>query len=232
MVNADDFTYSKGYLGLLSELGASLGITFCCVPYMRPVFGCSRFRFPKCEMTAGNVDEENAETHDEASNERPLPMTENSATKNYSKSARFSVDCFDANPIPRPYCGLRRNHTFWDVSDQLLPKYWESSIYRQSPRQSFSQMDGLCIQHKDSEFIPSSHLTEKETQRFSQGASGPTKWSRDLYWSNRSYSDGSRFVWLAKSLDWSGPPIRSIALNHPTPLIQQVKTNVQSYMIL
>ncbi|KAM0800685.1 hypothetical protein BDR22DRAFT_850123 [Usnea florida] len=32
MVNAQDFIYSKGYLGLLSALGASLGITFCCIP--------------------------------------------------------------------------------------------------------------------------------------------------------------------------------------------------------
>ncbi len=37
MVNAQDFTYSKGYLGLLSALGASLGIVFCCtsvVPFL------------------------------------------------------------------------------------------------------------------------------------------------------------------------------------------------------
>ncbi|KAF4635842.1 hypothetical protein G7Y89_g2252 [Cudoniella acicularis] len=30
MVNAEDFTYSKGYLGLLSVIGASLGVIFCC----------------------------------------------------------------------------------------------------------------------------------------------------------------------------------------------------------
>ena len=45
MVNAQDFTYSKGYLGLLSMLGASLGIVFCCAPvvpilyrHCRPLF--------------------------------------------------------------------------------------------------------------------------------------------------------------------------------------------------
>ena len=32
MVDAQDFTYSKGYLGLLSTLGATLGIIFCCAP--------------------------------------------------------------------------------------------------------------------------------------------------------------------------------------------------------
>lgn len=32
MVNAQDFTYSKGYLGLLSTLGVSLEIIFCCAP--------------------------------------------------------------------------------------------------------------------------------------------------------------------------------------------------------
>ena len=38
MVNAQDFTYSKGYLGLLSALGASLGITFCCTPSVLTVY--------------------------------------------------------------------------------------------------------------------------------------------------------------------------------------------------
>lgn len=32
MANAEDFTYSNGYLGLLTMLGASLGIALCCVP--------------------------------------------------------------------------------------------------------------------------------------------------------------------------------------------------------
>lgn len=32
MVDADDLTYSKGYLGLLSALAASLGISFSCAP--------------------------------------------------------------------------------------------------------------------------------------------------------------------------------------------------------
>ena len=39
MVNAQDFTYSKGYLGLLSTLGASLGIVFCCAPVVPFLYG-------------------------------------------------------------------------------------------------------------------------------------------------------------------------------------------------
>jgi len=31
MVNAQDFTYSKGYLGLLSAIGGALGVIFCCI---------------------------------------------------------------------------------------------------------------------------------------------------------------------------------------------------------
>ena len=38
MVNSRDFTYSKGYLGLLSTLGASLGIIFCCAPVVPFVY--------------------------------------------------------------------------------------------------------------------------------------------------------------------------------------------------
>ena len=38
MVNAQDFTYSKGYLGLLSTLGVSLGIIFCCAPVVPFVY--------------------------------------------------------------------------------------------------------------------------------------------------------------------------------------------------
>ena len=39
MVNAQDFTYSKGYLGLLSMLGVSLGIIFCCAPAVFFLYG-------------------------------------------------------------------------------------------------------------------------------------------------------------------------------------------------
>ena len=37
-VNAPDFSFSSGYLGLLSELGALIGIICCCVPSLRAPF--------------------------------------------------------------------------------------------------------------------------------------------------------------------------------------------------
>ena len=112
MVNADDFTYSKGYLGLLSALGASLGITFCCAPSLLAVYNHYRHASTKPKKPPVKVDEENIKPHDEVPDEKPVPMTENSATKTHHTTTRFSVDCFDANSSPSPYRGLRRNHTF------------------------------------------------------------------------------------------------------------------------
>ena len=57
MVNADDFTYSKGYLGLLSALGASLGITFCCVPSMPAIYRHYRQAYCKREKSLVQVNE-------------------------------------------------------------------------------------------------------------------------------------------------------------------------------
>ena len=37
-VNAPDFSFSGGYLGLLSELGCLMGVIFCCVPYLPSLF--------------------------------------------------------------------------------------------------------------------------------------------------------------------------------------------------
>ena len=37
-VNAPDFSFSNGYLGLLSELGCLIGVVVCCVPYLRSTF--------------------------------------------------------------------------------------------------------------------------------------------------------------------------------------------------
>jgi len=36
-VDSPDFTFSNGYLGLLSVLGALLGVICCCVPSFRPI---------------------------------------------------------------------------------------------------------------------------------------------------------------------------------------------------
>ena len=37
MVDSSDFTFSNGYLGLLSTLGALLGVICCCAPVLVPV---------------------------------------------------------------------------------------------------------------------------------------------------------------------------------------------------
>lgn len=37
-VNAPDFSFSSGYLGLLSELGCLIGVIFCCVPHLYSLF--------------------------------------------------------------------------------------------------------------------------------------------------------------------------------------------------
>ena len=108
MINADDFTYSKGYLGLLSALGASLGIIFCCAPSLRALY----IYYRKREVMTVKVDEESIKNYDEDLAEGPLPMTDDSATKTHSRSARFSVDGCGANSKPPPDRGLRRNHTF------------------------------------------------------------------------------------------------------------------------
>ena len=134
-------------------------------------------------------------------------MTEDSATKIHGRSARFSVDCCDANPIPPLDRGLRRNHTFSDVLDQLTPRSRALSIYRQSLRQSSSQMDGLEIKHEGSKFVPLSPLTKIEAQCFSQGA----QWSEPVVQRpgliKRSYSDSSRSV---RSQDWLSQTIEQV----------------------
>jgi hypothetical protein len=72
MVNAEDFTYSQGYLGLLSNLGASLGIIFCRAPGILAIFTNLRKRprkAPRSDIsniaTYGSNDEENAAILDE-----------------------------------------------------------------------------------------------------------------------------------------------------------------------
>lgn len=54
MVNAQDFTYSKGYLGLLSTLGVSLGIIFCCAPVVPFVYHHYRPPSPEPSLARGS----------------------------------------------------------------------------------------------------------------------------------------------------------------------------------
>ena len=196
MVNADDFTYSKGYLGLLSALGASLGITCCCALVMPSVYNyvydhCRQAYLQRKKMVTRQghwegadlvllscrvpVDEENSGTKSGTPHETSLAMTDHNATETHGGSARFSVDSCDAGSNPPSDSGLRCNHTFLGVSEAFIPRCRALSISSQSSKQSSSQVDGPRIQHEDSEFVPLSPLAEKEAQRYSQGAqwSGP-----------------------------------------------------------
>lgn len=76
MVNAEDFTYSKGYLGLLSALGASLGITVCCAPGVSVVYKVLREKFRKRASKIVHIDEENAMADSGTPNEISLPTTQ------------------------------------------------------------------------------------------------------------------------------------------------------------
>ena len=193
MVNADDFTYSKGYLGLLSVIGASLGITFCCAPSMPIVYEQCRHAYsqrkkmapPRAHTERGDLvirSGQKSVTISSTLRETLLPMTDNNAAKAHGGSAQFSVDSVlvvdrcdaDSNsPLDRK---VRRNHTFSDVPDQIIPRCRGLPIYSQFSRQSSSQMDELRIQHGDSEFTALPLIAEKEAQKFSEGA----QWSEPV----------------------------------------------------
>ena len=68
MVNAQDFTYSKGYLCLLSTLGVSLGTVFCCAPVVPFLYGHYRPLF--LALARNN---ELGPTHTEIYNIRSVP---------------------------------------------------------------------------------------------------------------------------------------------------------------
>ena len=111
MVNAQDFTYSKGYLGLLSNLGASLGIIFCCVPAVSKTYRLWR---EARERTIGHllVDQETATSRFETPDEIPLPITEDNATRTQSRSAPRSINGCVADAKPPPYGGMKKHQTF------------------------------------------------------------------------------------------------------------------------
>ena len=112
MVDAQDFTYSKGYLGLLSTLGATLGIIFCCAP---PAYRGFLMLWEVClkrTPTAVRIDEENATTDPETPKILSHAMINVKATQTYNKSARWSMDqCIDGAKPP-PYGELKRHCTF------------------------------------------------------------------------------------------------------------------------
>ena len=112
MVNAQDFTYSKGYLGLLSTIGASLAVFFCCAPHMIGLYRYLRNTSLERKKKAVAIDEEIAVTTVEDPDGTSLARTEDSTAKAHGRSARWSVDGGAANAKPPPYGGLRRYHTF------------------------------------------------------------------------------------------------------------------------
>lgn len=81
MVNAEDFTYSKGYLGLLSALGASLGITIFCAPVVSIVYQQWRAAFLERASRATHI------------NEPSLPMTEDRPKQTHGR-INDGVECY------------------------------------------------------------------------------------------------------------------------------------------
>ena len=116
MVNTEDFTYSKGYLGLLSTLGASLGMILLCAPAAMVVYRQLREEFLKRAPSAVQVDEENVAAASETVEEVSLPTLEgrDNPYLAHVKSARRSMYHYSAgvSSNPRPYGGIRRHQTF------------------------------------------------------------------------------------------------------------------------
>lgn len=115
MVNAEDFTYSKGYLGLLSTLGALLGIIFCCVPCFPGVYAEMREMLRKRGLSAIRSlqpDVEVGATSLETLNVVSRPRIDDGDIQAHSRSGRLSLDrCGMTSQLP-PYGGLKKHRTF------------------------------------------------------------------------------------------------------------------------
>ncbi|KAF4636795.1 hypothetical protein G7Y89_g1277 [Cudoniella acicularis] len=112
MVNVQDFSYSKGYLGLLSALGASLGIAFCCIPYIPLIYNTLR-KSPPGELPheeEGRVGT-SSETLKEASHPERLEAGDKVRPRMRDLNARWSMDNVDVDKISL-HSGLRRCYTF------------------------------------------------------------------------------------------------------------------------
>ena len=120
MVNAQDFTYSKGYVGLLSILGSSLGIIFCCATAVEQIYRQVREtcvkRAPKVSginsaaVTRGEstpwsesrvvyVNEENITAAADTLDEIGLPVTKDNGTQSHTRITHWSVDEWLLGPI-------------------------------------------------------------------------------------------------------------------------------------
>lgn len=109
LVNAQDFTYSKGYLGLLSTLGASLGIITCCAPAVRSTYLLWREASSKRAARNLQIDEENAALRLEISVDIASIITWD------DRSARWSIDDCVVDAKSPPYGGLKKHRTIWKV---------------------------------------------------------------------------------------------------------------------
>ena len=112
MVDAQDFTYSKGYLGLLSTLGATLGIIFCCTPSAVGISLELWRAYLERTSTAVHIDEESAVTGRETPDIKSHPMIDIRATHTHDKSARWSMDLYVDRTESPPCGGLKRHCTF------------------------------------------------------------------------------------------------------------------------
>lgn len=112
MVDAADFTYWKGYLGLLSTLGASLGIIFCSAQFYVSLYHRLREIYLRHTSRLAQIDEESAATDLETPNIVSHPMIDVRATQNHDGNARWSMDNIVDGTEPPPYGRLKRHCTF------------------------------------------------------------------------------------------------------------------------
>ena len=91
MANAQDFTYSKGYLGLLSALGASLGIIFCCAPAAPAVYQQCRTMLLERALRLTHVNEISTAVNSRIPNAISSPTNENNADHTRRGSAIWRI---------------------------------------------------------------------------------------------------------------------------------------------
>lgn len=148
MVNAQDFTYSKGYLGLLSMLGASLGIIFCCAPAVVAIYRMWREASPRGASTAGLIDEENASTDSETRDENSLAMTEDRPNQTHGRrkdgyrcnllQRHRRTKAFPENVLGADHIDVETPVAISESSDMSLPTtennvtktYYRSTVYQ------------------------------------------------------------------------------------------------------
>ena len=112
MVTARDFIYSKGYLGLLSTLGASLGIIIICAPSVVGLYRGLREVSRERKLRVAQINLENAATGSKESNEIAIPIPNDNAALTHVISGRWSMDGYVAGARPAHSYRLQRYRTF------------------------------------------------------------------------------------------------------------------------